>query len=94
MSVPSTTTCPRSGRSRPIMCFSSTLFPAPERPMIAVIRSRGMSRVTPSSTFLPSNVFSTPTSRRIGSPPPLVSGRTRVCPFGPSAIYMRTEVRK
>ena len=35
------------------MCFSSTLFPAPESPMIAVIRSRGMSRVIAVEHLLP-----------------------------------------
>ena len=35
--------------------------------MIAVIWPRGISRVIPSSTFLPSRVFSTSISRRTGS---------------------------
>src|SRR6266568_1375596 len=48
---PSTSTVPLSGCSRPIRCFSSTLFPSPLGPMIAVILPTGISRSSPSSTF-------------------------------------------
>ena len=73
------------------MCLSSTLFPDPERPMIAVIRCRGMSRVTPSSAFFPSKVFSTAfeAEDRFPGPPaqPAMSSAGVM-------IICRTDVRK
>ena len=50
MSTPSTSTRPRSGLSRPIRCFISTLLPEPERPMIASVSPSRISSETSTST--------------------------------------------
>ncbi len=51
MSVPSTRTRPLSGLRRPIMCFRTTLFPPPLRPMMTVVLPRSTWRFNPFKTF-------------------------------------------
>ena len=50
MSVPSITTLPRSGLSRPIRCFKSTLLPPPLWPMTAINWPCPMLKFTPLRT--------------------------------------------
>ena len=52
MSSPSTMTLPRSGLSRPIMCFISTVLPEPEPPRMTQVVPSSMSRLMPVSTWL------------------------------------------
>ena len=68
MSAPSIQISPRSGCMRPIMCFSSTLFPDPLPPMMVVSFPSGIVRSTPRKTGCPPKVFSTPTSLIMPSP--------------------------
>src|SRR5256885_2284528 len=57
MSSPSIHTSPEVGLWRPMKCLINTLFPEPERPMIAQVSPLTISRSTPLSTSLPPRVF-------------------------------------
>src|SRR5688572_25763985 len=62
MSTSPTHTCPRSGWSKPIMCFNRTLLPSPLFPITVVSCPAGTVKSRPCSTRCPPKVFSTPTS--------------------------------
>ena len=74
MSVPSMTTEPRSGFSRPIRVLSSTDLPVPDGPSITQISPAGTVRVTspqmsclPKDLVSPSILISTPMAPRLPS---------------------------
>jgi hypothetical protein len=51
--LPSTSTRPLCGFSRPTMCFSVTLLPVPDRPMITYVSPRRTDEVEPLEDPLP-----------------------------------------
>ena len=66
---------PPSGRSSPMMFLSSTDFPVPDGPSMAVILPFGTSKVMSSSTVWVPNVLVTPRREMMGSP-----GAIQPCP--------------
>ncbi len=62
---------PEVGSSRPMICFTSTDFPDPEAPMIAVTRPSRIGRSTPLRTSVSPNCLRKSSTTMIGSTPVL-----------------------
>ena len=74
-SMPSTHTCPRSGRSKPVAMRSVVVFPAPFGPTMPKKEPRGTSTLISATAIFGPNAFANPRTASAGhaSPVPVIA---------------------